>query len=75
VPVRSSSGPEVNAEEPIQDLDKDDYIPEPYKKASPEEVHSLSIQQAAERKRTEKVKQSKLGELGFEVEHTGEVLY
>ncbi|MCJ1250639.1 SM-like, degradation of cytoplasmic mRNAs and positively regulates transcription initiation [Trapelia coarctata] len=57
------------------DLDKDDYIPEPYKKAAPEEVHSLSIQQAAERKRLEKVKQLKLGELGFEVEHTGEVLY
>jgi len=35
----------------------------------------LSIQQTAERKRLEKVKQSKLRELGFEVEHTGEVLY
>ncbi|MCJ1438779.1 SM-like, degradation of cytoplasmic mRNAs and positively regulates transcription initiation [Xylographa pallens] len=57
------------------DLDKDDYIPEPFRKASAEEVHSLSVARKAERKKGEKVKEKRLGELGFEVEHTGEVLY
>jgi U6 snRNA-associated Sm-like protein LSm1 len=57
-----------------QDLDKDDYVPEPFRKATPKEVHSLSKQQAQERKIKEKVRIKKLGELGFEVEHSGEVL-
>jgi len=57
------------------DLDKDDYIPEPFRKASAEEVHSLSVARKAERKKGEKAKEKRLGELGFEVEHTGEVLY
>ncbi|MCJ1472078.1 SM-like, degradation of cytoplasmic mRNAs and positively regulates transcription initiation [Lambiella insularis] len=57
------------------DLDKDDYIPEPFRKASPEEVHALSVAQNVERKKGEKLKEKRLGELGFEVEHTGEILY
>ncbi|MCJ1227199.1 SM-like, degradation of cytoplasmic mRNAs and positively regulates transcription initiation [Toensbergia leucococca] len=57
------------------DLDKDDYIPEPYQKASAEEVHALSIQEAQGRKQSDKTKQRKLQELGFEVEHTGEILW
>ncbi|MCJ1392462.1 SM-like, degradation of cytoplasmic mRNAs and positively regulates transcription initiation [Xylographa bjoerkii] len=57
------------------DLDKDDYIPEPFRKASAEEVHSLSVARKAERKKGEKAKEKRLGDLGFEVEHTGEVLY
>ena len=57
-----------------QDLDKDDYIPEPYRKASPEEVHQLHLKEMQESKRSDKTKQSKLKELGFEVEHNGEIL-
>lgn len=58
----------------FQDLDKDDYIPEPYRKASAEEVHALTTQEAQGKKHSEDVRQSKLQELGFEVEHKGEVL-
>ena len=58
----------------IKDLDKDDYIPEPYRKATAEEVHALFVQKAQDKKRSDKVKQAKLQELGFEVEHTGEIL-
>jgi len=57
------------------DLDKDDYIPEPYKKASAEEVHTLVVREAEERKKGVKRKQAALGEMGFEVENMGEVLY
>jgi U6 snRNA-associated Sm-like protein LSm1 len=56
-------------------LDKDDYIPPPFKKASAAEVHQLTVKQANERKEKEKKKQRKLGEHGFEVEHAGEVLF
>ncbi|CAF9926995.1 MAG: SM-like, degradation of cytoplasmic mRNAs and positively regulates transcription initiation [Heterodermia speciosa] len=56
------------------DLDKDDYIPEPYRKASPEEVHQLHLKEMQESKRSDKTRQSKLKELGFEVEHNGEIL-
>lgn len=58
-----------------QDLDKDDYIPPPFSLASATEVHGLIVQQANERKDKEKRKQKKLGEHGFEVEHTGEILF
>lgn len=58
----------------VQDLDKDDYIPEPYRKASAEEVHALSVKEAQERKSSDKIRQSKLQELGFEIEHNGEIL-
>ncbi|MCJ1338617.1 SM-like, degradation of cytoplasmic mRNAs and positively regulates transcription initiation [Bachmanniomyces sp. S44760] len=57
------------------DLDKDDYIPEPFRKASPEEIHALSVKQTAEKKRSDKVRKSKLEQLGFEVEHSGEILF
>lgn len=39
-----------------------------------EEVHALFVQESQDRKRGDKVKQAKLQELGFEVEHTGEIL-
>ena len=58
-----------------QDLDKDDYIPAPFKQASPEEVHQLNVKHVAERKHKEKGKGRKLGEHGFEMEHGGEVLF
>ncbi|KAI4267712.1 MAG: hypothetical protein LQ337_008219 [Flavoplaca oasis] len=57
------------------DLDKDDYIPEPYRKASPEEVHALTVRKNQNTKRTDKIRQAKLQALGFEAEHSGEVLY
>ena len=58
----------------IKDLDKDDYIPEPYRKASAEEVHALHKEELQNRKHSDKTKQKKLQELGFEVEHTGEII-
>jgi U6 snRNA-associated Sm-like protein LSm1 len=57
-----------------QDLDKDDYIPEPYRKATAEEVHALHKKELQTRKHSDRVKQRKLQELGFEVEHTGEII-
>lgn len=57
------------------DLDKDDYIPEPYRKVSPEEVHALSVKVNKEKKQTDKVRAKKLQKLGFEVEHSGEILF
>lgn len=57
-----------------QDLDKDEYIPELYRQASPEEVHTLSVKEAQDRKRFDKLTQMKMQELGFEVENIGEVL-
>jgi len=58
----------------IQDLDKDDYIPKPYRKASAEEVHALHKQEIQDRKQSDRIKHKKLQELGFEGEHTGEIL-
>lgn len=57
-----------------QDLDKDEYVPEQYRQASPEEVHTLSVKEAQDRKRFDKLTQTKMQELGFEVENIGEVL-
>ena len=59
----------------LQDLDKDDYIPEPYRKVSPEEVHALTVKMNIEKKETDKVRAKKLQKLGFEVEHNGEILF
>lgn len=58
----------------LQDLDKDEYIPEQYSQASPEEVHALSTKEGQDRKRLDKITQTKMQELGFEVENIGEVL-
>ncbi|KAM0801434.1 hypothetical protein BDR22DRAFT_804660 [Usnea florida] len=57
------------------DLDKDDYIPEPYRKVSPAEVHALTVQANNEKKQVEKVRAKKMQKLGFEVEHSGEILF
>ena len=59
----------------LQDLDKDDYIPEGYTQSTPEEVQALVKKQVVGRKQGDKVKQQKLGALGFEAEHSGEVLF
>ena len=65
----------IRRELTLQDLDKDDYIPPPYRLAPAAEVHRLILQQAAERKDREKRRQKKLGEHGFEMEHSGEILF
>lgn len=58
-----------------QDLDKDDYIPEPFQKVSAEEVHALVVQEKEEKKKSDKIKAKKLQKLGFEPEHAGEVIF
>ncbi|KAK5013977.1 hypothetical protein LTR60_003589, partial [Cryomyces antarcticus] len=57
-----------------QDLDKDDYIPEPYREAPVEQVFSLQRKESAERKKKDKVRQGKLAKMGFEVEQFGEAI-
>lgn len=57
-----------------QDLDKEDRIPEPFRQASANEVHAASVQESRAKKHSDKVRQSKLSELGFEAEHAGEIL-
>ncbi|KAL2351897.1 putative small nuclear ribonucleoprotein [Cryomyces antarcticus] len=56
------------------DLDKDDYIPEPYREAPVEQVFSLQRKESAERKKKDKVRQGKLAKMGFEVEQFGEAI-
>ncbi|KAL2046852.1 hypothetical protein N7G274_000870 [Stereocaulon virgatum] len=57
------------------DLDKDDYIPERFRQVSAEEAHALTVKEAKDRKQVDKTKAKKLQSLGFEVEHTGEILF
>jgi hypothetical protein len=57
-----------------QDLDKDDYIPEPFQRVSPEEIFVLQKSEEAEKKKQYKRTQSKLRSLGFEGENAGESL-
>lgn len=57
------------------DLDKDDYVPEPFRKVSAEEAHALKIKQTQDRKQPDKIRAKKLQELGFEAEHSGEILF
>ncbi|KAI9777349.1 MAG: SM-like, degradation of cytoplasmic mRNAs and positively regulates transcription initiation [Geoglossum umbratile] len=56
------------------DLDKEDDIPAPYQKAPLEQVLALQKKEKEERKRSDKARQRKLMELGFEVENMGEAL-
>lgn len=58
----------------LQDLDKDDYIPEPFREAPPDLVTSLQKKERDERARRDKLKQTKLQALGFEGENSGEIL-
>ena len=59
----------------LQDLDKDDYIPEPYRQVSEMRAYQLQKAEKEERKLTEKANAKKLQRLGFEVEHAGETLF
>lgn len=54
------------------DLDKDDYVPEPYELAPVEKVFALKKAEDMDRKKMEKRKGKKLGELGFDYEGGGE---
>jgi len=53
------------------DLDKDEYVPEPYREAPVEKVYALKTEEDAERKRSEKSKHKKLAEMGFEGDFAG----
>ncbi|KAI9665979.1 MAG: SM-like, degradation of cytoplasmic mRNAs and positively regulates transcription initiation [Bathelium mastoideum] len=57
------------------DLDKDDYIPEPYQEASIETVHAMQKKEREERKAKDKAKRGKLLTMGFEAEHSGEIIF
>ncbi|KAI7183282.1 hypothetical protein KC343_g12555, partial [Hortaea werneckii] len=56
------------------DLDKDDYIPEPYKQAPVEQVFALKKTEEVEKRRLDKRRNKKLAEHGFEGEHSGEAI-
>lgn len=60
---------------PMQDLDKDDYVPPPFEAAPVEKVFAMKKEQDKQRKKSDKSKQKKLAELGFEGEHAGEVIF
>lgn len=56
------------------DLDKDDYIPEPFQAAPVEKVFALKKAEDQERKKVDKKKHIKLAALGFEGENHGEAI-
>jgi len=58
----------------LQDLDKDDMVPEPYRQSTVEEVFELHKQELAERKLQEQSKTKTMAALGFEGDTAGEVL-
>ena len=59
----------------MQDLDKDDYIPEPFTKGEVDEVYAVYKQELEVKKVKDKAKTKKLRDLGFvEGETGGDVL-
>ena len=56
------------------DLDKDDYIPEPFDLAPVEKVFALKKTEDQERRKADKKKHKRLAEHGFEGEHAGEAI-
>lgn len=58
----------------MQDLDKDDYIPEPYQLAPVEKVFAMKKEADKEQAKVDKRKQKKLASEGFEGENAGEAL-
>jgi hypothetical protein len=56
-------------------LDKEDDIPAPYHLAPAEEVLRLKDEEDAQRKANDKLRGNKLQTLGFEAEHSGEILF
>ncbi|KAB8067679.1 hypothetical protein BDV29DRAFT_85068 [Aspergillus leporis] len=57
------------------DLDKEDDIPPHVQKAPVQEVFELKKKEDNERKHGDKKRQGKLQGLGFEAEHSGEILF
>lgn len=77
VPLRLSTIVHVvhltdDATSTIQDLDKDEEMPEPYRLAPVQEVFELHKQEQARKKKLEKVRSRKLAAFGFEGEIIGE---
>ncbi|GAB7360453.1 hypothetical protein MBLNU230_g8407t1 [Neophaeotheca triangularis] len=56
------------------DLDKDDYIPEPYQLGPVDKVFAMKKEADKEQAKVDKRKQKKLATMGFEGEHAGEAL-
>ncbi|KAK2865011.1 hypothetical protein FQN49_003994 [Arthroderma sp. PD_2] len=57
------------------DLDKDDDVPEPYRLAPALEVQELKKKAEEQRKRKDKKRNTHMQTLGFEPEHSGEILF
>ncbi|KAF2460349.1 hypothetical protein BDY21DRAFT_384011 [Lineolata rhizophorae] len=57
------------------DLDKDDYVPEPYRHASSEEVFAIRKEETEARKKKDSKRQRKLKAMGFDAEHSGEAIF
>ncbi|KAI9741391.1 MAG: SM-like, degradation of cytoplasmic mRNAs and positively regulates transcription initiation [Cirrosporium novae-zelandiae] len=57
------------------DLDKEDVVPPPYQLGEVKEVFALQKEERATQKKLSKAQKDKLHELGFEGEHSGEVLF
>ncbi|KAF2096812.1 Sm-like ribonucleoprotein [Rhizodiscina lignyota] len=57
------------------DLDKDDYVPEPYREESTNVVDALHRKEIKEQKDKEKSTRAKLQAFGFEGELAGEVMF
>ena len=57
------------------DLDREEEIPEPYREAPMEDVFALKKQQDMQRKRGDRIRGRHLEALGFEGEHSGEILF
>ena len=58
-----------------QDLDREDDIPTSVTKAPFEEVFELKKQEDSKRKTGDKKRNAELSALGFEPEHSGEILF
>lgn len=58
-----------------QDLDRDEEVPAAFEKAEVEVVQNLKDEEDAKRKQNEKRRRKKLQALGFEADHSGEILF
>ena len=58
-----------------QDLDKDDYVPEPYRLVDPLVLYGMNVEERKEKEKTSAKRAKKLQNLGFEAEHAGEILF
>lgn len=59
----------------LQDLDREDDIPSTITKAPFEEVFELKKKEDSQRKTGDKKRYTELSALGFEPEHSGEILF